>query len=164
MTYSVWESGVSFTCTSSTRVAARGQTSPSTVHFFRWVLHKIVDTSQFLCRVLWTDEAVLQEVVYTIYTTCLHGQRRILILLVIPLQHRFSVNVWAGFVYVYVFGLHVVQKHLDGAQYAEFFEERLSAFRIDGLGVEVSSLGIHVSRSDTLYFYFWWCKYGQIDV
>jgi hypothetical protein len=47
----------------------------------RWVLHKIVDTTQFLCRVLWTDEAAstrsgvhsLQEVVCTVYTTCMYG-------------------------------------------------------------------------------------------
>jgi hypothetical protein len=28
------------------------------LQFSRWVLHKTVDTPQFLCRVLWTDEAV----------------------------------------------------------------------------------------------------------
>jgi hypothetical protein len=64
------------------------------LQFSGWVLHMIVDTPQFLCRVLWTDEAVSTRSgvhnlhnLYVWATENLHANRHS------SLQHRFSVNV-----------------------------------------------------------------------
>jgi hypothetical protein len=66
------------------------------------------------------------QVVYTIHTTCMYGQWRIIILLVTchsSFQHRFSVNVWIGIADGYVTGPYVIQDHLGGVEYADILEE-----------------------------------------
>jgi hypothetical protein len=60
MAYSASESVEFFPCTNSIRHKATGQLSESKGSL-EWVPHKTLDTTEFLCRVLWTDKRVFKR-------------------------------------------------------------------------------------------------------
>lgn len=80
-----------------------------TVIFCRWLLHRIADESEFLCRVLCTDEWSKQPPRPTWMDT-----RKSLCYL--TLVFSFNVNVWVRLVDNYSIGPHVVVDRMGGRQ------------------------------------------------
>jgi hypothetical protein len=68
----------------------------------------------------------VQEVVYAIYTTCIYGQCKILMLIITPHSSKiFSVKIWAGIIDDHIIGPYVIQNDLSGVRCASFLEETL---------------------------------------
>jgi hypothetical protein len=91
------------------------------LQFSRWVLHKTVDTLQFLFRVLCTDEAVFtRSGVHSPHGLHVWAMENPHATRLSSFQHIFSVVVLAGFADDYVILPYVIQDCLGGAQYADF--------------------------------------------
>lgn len=96
------------------------------LEFSRWVLHKEVDSPNFLRNVLFTDEtSFTREGIFNFKNNHVWGQENPHGTIQRHHQVRFSVNVWAGIINDTLIGPYILPNRLNGQTYLVFLQDVL---------------------------------------
>lgn len=99
---------------------------PLRVEFVRWMLDATQNDSQFPATVLFSDEACFtREGVVNTHNAHMWSSENPHITVSSKVQHRFSINIWAGILGDHLLGPYLLPERLNGAKYLVFLQHVL---------------------------------------